>query len=109
METEKKEKRAKVSQTIRIKFQKLLHFFSRWFFWMMIFLSFFYAALIWKKYIVNAEWSEEKKKAYISEQSVLPFNEEKYKKALEIKNSRQEKLGKGEKFSGRDIFFPEGF
>jgi len=109
METEKKEKITKTSQATKERLQKLLHFFSRWFFLMMIFLSSFYAVLIWKRYIINTEWSEEKKRAYISEQSVLPFDEERYKKVLEIRNSRREKLEKGENFSGRDIFFPEGF
>ncbi len=89
--------------------QKAGTFFLRWFYLAVIVVSSAYAVFIWKKYILNADWSEEQKKAYISEQSVLSFDEEKYKEALEIMDSRREKMESGEKFSGRDIFFPEGF
>lgn len=106
METERKGKIEKVSR-IGGLLQKISSIFLRWFFLAVIIISSLYAVYIWKKYILNAEWSEEKKKAYISEQSVLSFDEEKYKEALEIMDIRQEKLESSEKFSGRDIFFPE--
>ena len=108
METEKKGKTEKLPRMGEV-LRKSLGIFLRWFFLMVIIVSSVYAVYIWKKYILNADWSEEKKKTYISEQSVLPFDENKYKKALEVMNSRREKLENGEKFSGRDIFFPEGF
>lgn len=106
METEKKGKIEKPSR-IKETLKKSFGIFSRWFFLVAIIVSSFYAVYIWKKYILNADWSEEKKRAYISEQSVLSFDEAKYKKALEIMKGRREKLENSEKFSGRDIFFPE--
>ncbi|OGI26980.1 MAG: hypothetical protein A2359_04465 [Candidatus Moranbacteria bacterium RIFOXYB1_FULL_43_19] len=106
MGNEKKEKKEKVSK-IGGWLQKIFSFFLRWFFLAAIIATSLYAVYIWKKYILNADWSEEKKKAYISEQSVLSFDEDKYKKALEIIDIRREKLENSEKFSGRDIFFPE--
>ncbi|MDD5489314.1 MAG: hypothetical protein PHP25_01350 [Candidatus Moranbacteria bacterium] len=109
METEKTEKKEKKSQTAGGTLQKIISVFSRWLFLVMIVISSAYAIFIWKKYIMNADWSEEKKRSYINEQSVLSFDEEKYKKAIEIRSSRREKLDNSEKFSGRDIFFPEGF
>ncbi|HBB36700.1 MAG: hypothetical protein UX02_C0001G0065 [Candidatus Moranbacteria bacterium GW2011_GWC1_45_18] len=106
MGAENKIKSEKISRVNRA-FQRGFSFFLRWFYLLIIVIASAYAVLIWKKYILNAEWSEEKKKAYISEQSVLQFDEEKYKKALEIMNSRREKLKNGKKYFGRDIFFPE--
>lgn len=106
METEKKGKIEKLSRA-RGALQKVFSIFLRWFCLVVIVISSIYAVWIWEKYILNADWSEEKKKAYISEQSVLSFDEAKYEKALEVMNSRREKLENGEKFSGRDIFFPE--
>lgn len=108
METEKKGKSEKLSRIGGI-FHKSLDFLLRWFYLAVIIVSAVYAVYFWEKYIVNADWSEEEKKAYISEQSVLSFNEAKYRKAIEIMNNRQEKLENSEKYSGRDIFFPEGF
>lgn len=106
--SEKKEKTEKFSK-IGGLLQKISSVFLRCFFLAAIVISSLYAVYIWKKYILNADWSEEKKKAYISEQSVLSFDENKYKEALEIVETRQEKTENSEKFSGRDIFFPEGF
>src|SRR3989339_709044 len=106
MGAENKIKSEKISRVNRA-FQRGFSFFLRWFYLLIIVIASAYAVLIWKKYILNADWSEEKKKAYISEQSVLSFDEDKYKKALEIIDIRREKLENSEKFSGRDIFFPE--
>lgn len=106
MENKKKIKIKKVFQMSEV-FQKIFSIFLRWFYLVTIIASAVFAVFIWKKYILNVEWSEEKKEAYISEQSVLLFDEAKYKKALEIMNSRRKKLENSEKFSGRDIFFPE--
>jgi len=108
METEKKEKIGKRSR-IFPTMKKIAGLFLRWFFLLVIVASAGYAVLIWRKYILNADWGEEKKKAYVSEQSVLSFDSEKYKKALETVDSRQKILETSEKFSGRDIFFPDGF
>jgi len=105
--TPKKEKDEKSFQ-VRKVFQKATGFLLRYFPMAMIVVAAVYAVFFWKKYILNADWNEEQKEAYISEQSVLPFDEAKYKKALEIIRSRREKLESGEKYSGRDIFFPEG-
>lgn len=108
METEKKGKIEK-SSGAGGALQKIFKFILRWFFLAVIVITSIYAVFIWKKYILNADWSEEKKKAYISGQSALSFDENKYKKALEVLNNRKEREESDEKFSGRDIFFPEGF
>ena len=108
METEKKGKIEKMSR-VGGALQKIFSIFLRWFYLIVIIISSIYAVWIWKKYILNADWSEEKKRAYINEQSVLSFDENKYQKALEVIINREEKTENGEKFSGRDIFFTEGF
>ena len=81
METEKKGKIEKISHTGGA-LQKIFGIFLRWFYLMVIIISSVYAVWIWKKYILNADWSEEKKRAYISEQSVLSFDENKYQKDI---------------------------
>lgn len=108
METEKNKKN-KWKTRMRDFLGKVFLYSARWFGLLLIFGVLAFSVYVWNKYIVNAEWSEEKKKAYISEQAVFSFNRASYQKVLDIINSRAEKLGGKENFSGRDIFFPEGF
>lgn len=88
---------------------KTFSYFARWFGLLMIFGVLIFSVYVWNRYVFNAEWSEEKKKAYIGEQAVFSFDRTLYQKALDFVNSRAEKLKSQENFSGRDIFFPEGF
>jgi hypothetical protein len=59
--------------------------------------------------LINSDWSEEKKQQYIREKSIFSFESQGYQQALNIVNSKKEKLDSGEKFGGRDVFFSEGF
>jgi len=68
-----------------------------------------YSIWIWNKIIFNADWSEEKKQAYINEQSVFSFDSKSYQQVTELINLRKERLNSNYKFTGKDIFFPDGF
>ena len=84
-------------------------FLLRWFY-LIVFLGVLaYAIWIWDKFILNAGWSEEKKQAYISEQSVFSFDSKGYQQVTDLINSRKERLNSNYKFTGKDIFFPDGF
>lgn len=84
-------------------------FFLRWYYLLTLMGVVLYAFFIWNKYILKSEWSDEKKQSYISEQAGFSFERDDYQKAINLMNSREGKLKSGEKFSGKDIFFPEGF
>jgi hypothetical protein len=84
-------------------------FILRWFYLGLFLGVAVYAVWIWNKFILNADWSEEKKQAYISEQSVFSFDSNGYQQATDLINSRKEKLNSHYKFTGQDIFFPDGF
>jgi len=68
-----------------------------------------YAFFAWNKYVQNAEWSDEQKKEYINQQAVFSFDQNSFQKALDFYAARQENLKNHAKYSGRDMFFPEGF
>jgi len=104
----KQEKKDKVAAVKNIS-QKIGVFVLRWFYLVMLLAATAYSIFVWNKYIVNAEWSEEKKKAYIAEQSVFSFDRKTYDKALGLAKSREEKYKTGAGNIARDIFFPEGF
>lgn len=104
MENKKKEKKNSRGKELWRKSAGIL---LRWFYLVAILFSAGYSVYIWKKYIVNADWTDEKKKEYISEQSVLPFDEGAYQKAIDLMKSRESKLESADKYSGRDIFFPD--
>jgi len=80
----------------------------RWFYFAMLVFASVYAFWIWDKYIIKASWSEEKKQSYIQEQSVLSFDKENYEKAVDLLKLKEERLRSGKKYTGRDLFFPEG-
>lgn len=91
------------------KLRKTGSFLWRWLYLIIFLASAAYAGWIWNQYIFHAEWSEEKKQSYIKEQSVFTFDSKGYQQAMDLVNSRKERLSSDYKFSGKDIFFPEGF
>ena len=84
-------------------------FLLRWFYLILLLGVMAYAVWIWNKIIFNADWSAEKKQAYISEQSVFSFDNKSYQQVTDLINLRKEKLNSNYKFTGKDIFFPDGF
>lgn len=83
--------------------------FLRWSYLLFLISMALYVAYIFNIYAFKADWSEEKKKKYIEEQSVFSYNKSEFEKTLEMMDRKKEKLEHAEKFSGRDIFFPGGF
>jgi hypothetical protein len=69
----------------------------------------FYSFSIWSRYINNSDWSEETKQQYIKEKSVFSFENKNYQQALDLVDQKKNSLQSNQKFSGRDIFNPEGF
>ncbi|MFA5926294.1 MAG: hypothetical protein WC831_05200 [Parcubacteria group bacterium] len=84
-------------------------FFFRWFRLALFLAVAAYSVWIWDKYVYRPDWSEEKKQEYIKEQSVFSFDRDNYEKAINQVRSKKERLESSYRFSGRDIFFPEGF
>ncbi|MDI6778074.1 MAG: hypothetical protein QMD77_02685 [Patescibacteria group bacterium] len=81
----------------------------RWFYLVALVVASVYAFWIWEKYIIKADWNEERKQKYVQEQSIFSFDRESYERAVNLLKSKKERLESGEKYSGRDLFFPEGF
>lgn len=79
----------------------------RWFYLAALVAMSVYAFWIWDKYIIKADWSEERRQKYVQEQSVFSFDKENYEKAVNLLKSKKERFENGEKYSGRDLFFPE--
>jgi len=109
MENKTANKKEKKTSQAAVYLKKTGNFVSRWLYLAALLGAALFAVSVWHKYIVKSEWSEEKKKEYISQQAVFSFDRENYQKAADLLNNRKESLEKEEKFSGRDIFFPEGF
>lgn len=84
-------------------------FLLRWLYLILFLGVMAYAIWIWNKIIFNADWSEKQKQSYINEQSVFSFDSKSYQQVTELVNSKKEKLNSDYKFTGRDIFYPEGF
>lgn len=91
------------------KIEPIAKFLFRWTYLFLLIVLTAYSAYVWKKFIIDADWSEEKKQKYIEEQAVFSFDRKSFEKTLEIMKRKKEKLESAEKFSGRDVFFPEGF
>ncbi|MDP1845903.1 MAG: hypothetical protein Q8L09_04120 [Candidatus Moranbacteria bacterium] len=68
-----------------------------------------YAVWIWESFVYNADWSEEKKQEYIKEQAVFSFDEKSYRQVTDLIKLKKERLESDYKFTGKDIFYPEGF
>jgi hypothetical protein len=105
MEINKAEKTEKTEGYLK----KTTTFVFRWFYLILFFAIALYSVWIWNKFVNYADWSEEKKQSYINEQAVFSFNRDSYEKAVNLVKLRKEKLESGYKFSGKDVFFPEGF
>lgn len=82
---------------------------SRWLYLFGLITVSLYAFWIWNKYIIKADWSDERKQKYVQEQSVFSFDKDNYEKAVNLLKSKKERLQSDEKYSGRDLFFPGGF
>ena len=89
--------------------QKTRAFFARWFFMMLILAALIFCVFVWQKFVWKADWSEDKKQNYISEQAQFSFNRDGYQKMVELMKSRKDKFQNYPAFKGRDVFFPENF
>lgn len=89
--------------------KKVLAFFTRWLFMILIFASAVFCVFVWYRYIFRSEWDEAKKQNYISEQAKFSFDKNGYLKMIEMMDARKSKLQNFSPFQGRDVFFPEGF
>jgi hypothetical protein len=90
-------------------FKKVGTFFARWFFMLTLIAGSFFCVFVWYKYIWKAEWDDTKKQQYISEQAKFSFDKKGYQDMINLMESRQDKLQNFPRFTGRDLFFPEGF
>lgn len=84
-------------------------FLLRWFYLVLFLGIAAYTIWIWKGFVYNADWSEEKKQEYIKEQAVFSFDEKSYKQVTDLIKLKKERLESDYKFTGKDIFYPEGF
>lgn len=89
--------------------KKISSFFVRWFFLISLIIVALFLIYVWHGYIWKADWNDEKKQQYISEQAKFTFDKSGYQKMLTLMDGRREKLKNFSPFSGRDAFFPEGF
>ena len=89
--------------------KKTLSFFTRWFFMMSLLAAAAFCVFVWYNHIWNANWDEAQKQSYISEQAKFSFDKTGYQKMVDMMKNRQVKLENYPSFTGRDIFFPEGF
>jgi hypothetical protein len=101
-------KSAKAEKTKDLS-RKAANFLFRWSFLILFLAVAVYAVWAWDNFVYYADWSEEKKQAYINEQAVFSFDRGSYQKAVDLIKLRKEKLESDYRFSGKDVFFPEGF
>ena len=90
-------------------FKKMFVFFARWFFLMSILAAATFCVFVWFSFFWNAVWDDAKKQSYINEQAKFSFDKAGYKKMVDMMDNRKNKLENFPRFTGRDIFFPEGF
>ena len=102
---EKKDFGAKARET----FKKISAFFARWFFMMSLLAAAIFCVFVWYSFIWNANWDDAKKQTYINEQAKFSFDKAGYKKMVDMMENRKNKLKNFPRFTGRDLFFPEGF
>lgn len=89
--------------------KKILLYFSRWMYILVLVAVIAFSYFIWNKNVQNAEWSDEQKRNYINQQAVFSFNQAAFQKSVDFYKAKQERLKSDQKFSGKDIFFPPGF
>lgn len=68
-----------------------------------------FCVFVWYRYVWKADWNEAKKQQYVSEQAKFSFDKAGYQKMVDTMASRRDKFQNFPRFTGRDIFFPEGF
>jgi len=84
-------------------------FLARWFFLISFLLAAMFCVFVWYKFIWKSEWDEAKKQNYINEQAKFSFSKAEYQRMMEKIGKREDKFQNFPKFSGKDIFFPEGW
>ena len=94
---------------VREVIKKIFVFFARWFFMISLLVAAAFCVFVWYSFIWNADWDAVKKQSYINEQAKFSFDKTGYKKMVDMMENRKNKLENFPKFSGRDLFFPEGF
>lgn len=100
-------KKNETGDKIKNIFQAVGKKMFRWLYLLALLGASAYAFWLWEKYIIKADWSEDRKQKYVQEQSVFSFEKENYEKAVNLMKSKRERLESGEKYGGRDLFFPE--
>ena len=103
--SEKKDFKTKVREI----FRKLSAFFARWFFMMSLLAAAAFCVFVWYSFVWKADWDETKKQNYINEQAKFSFDKAGYTKMVDLMENRKNKLKNFPRFTGRDLFFPEGF
>jgi len=106
MNNEKKEKKL---ENIKKIFIRINPFLLKWLYLFFFVSALVYSYLVWDQYVTNSDWSEEKKQQYIKEKSFFSFENKNYQQALNLIEQKKSNLEKKQKFTGRDIFNPEGF
>lgn len=90
-------------------FKKAGAIFARWFFMISLLAATVFCVFVWYNYILNASWDDAKKQNYINDQAKFSFDKAGYLKMVDLIKNRKIKLANYPPFTGRDIFFPEGF
>ena len=103
--SEKKDLKTRIGEVSK----KIAVFFARWFFMMTLLAAAVFAVFVWYRYIWKADWDDAKKQQYVNEQAKFSFDKNGYQKMVDLMENRKDKLQNYPKFTGRDVFFPEGF
>ncbi len=94
---------------IKEKLKPLENFLLRWSYFLLLIVAGAYASYIFYNYIFSEGWSEEEKAEYVEKRAVFSFDREQFEDTLELMEKKQNKTENSEIYSGKDIFFPEGF
>jgi len=98
-----------IQSSLRNFSEKALAFLGRWFFLISFLLAALFCVFVWHKFIWKSEWDDAKKQNYINEQAKFSFSKAEYQRATEKMSEREDKFQNFPKFSGKDVFFPEGW
>lgn len=99
----------KIGEKFREAFKKTPKLFARWIFLASLTGVAVFCVFVWYAQVFRADWDEVKKQQYVNEQAKFSFDKVGYQKMVEMMRARRDKLENFPKFTGRDIFFPEGF
>lgn len=89
--------------------RKIFDFFIRWSFMISVIAAAIFCVFVWYRFVWKADWDEAKKQSYVNEQAKFSFDKAGYQKMMNLMKTRKNKLENFPKFTGRDVFFPEGF